>query len=65
MEAMVAAPEPELVICTLRAEDAPTTTLPKSSDMGVTERLDVLDTAASEMNSSEVVALDEISIALT
>jgi hypothetical protein len=61
---MLAGLEPVLVSCTLRVELAPTRTLPKSREVGATARVDRVEVPVSEMNSSEVAELEEISIAL-
>src|ERR1035437_4669896 len=56
---------PVFVSCTLSDAFAPTRTVPKLSEPGLTARVDGLETPTSEMNSSDVLAFEAISIALT
>src|SRR5580704_12509367 len=63
MPVRMVGPEPVLVSSTPSTAFAPTSTLLKFSEAGATASVDGLDTPTSEMNSSEVLALDEISTA--
>ena len=60
----VAGLEPVLESSTDRAVVEPITTAPKLSDVGATVRVEGFDSPTREMNSSEVVAFEEISMAL-
>ena len=55
---------PVLVSCNGRLEFVPTSTVPKLSELCAIVSEDGLETPTTEMNSSEVVALEETSIAL-
>jgi hypothetical protein len=62
---MVIALVPVLVSCTLWVEFVPTSTVPKLSELGARVSEDGLETATTEMNSSDVLALEETSMELT
>ena len=63
--ARIAGLEAVLVIWTPSVAFAPTSTVPKLSAAGARTMVGGLETPTSEMNSSDVLALEEISIAPT